>query len=88
MPDTVEIVVDGRPVRVAVGTTLAAALLDAGVWRFRSSVRGEPRAPICGMGICFECRVTVNGEAHQRACLLACVDGMVVTTGRAQGRAP
>lgn len=88
MPNTVEVVVDGRMLRVAAGATLAAALLDAGVWRFRSSVRGEPRAPICGMGICFECRVTVNGEAHQRACLIACTEGMVVATGAPEERAP
>ena len=88
MPATVEILVDGRPIRAAEGTTLAAALLDAGVWGFRTSVRGEPRAPICGMGICFECRVTVNGEPLQRACLIACEGGMVVATGGAEPRAP
>jgi predicted molibdopterin-dependent oxidoreductase YjgC len=88
VPDTFEITVDGRALRVAAGTTLAAALLDAGVWGFRTSVRGEPRAPICGMGSCFECRVTVNGEAHQRACLVTCAPGMVVSTDAVERRAP
>ena len=77
----VEIVVDGRRLRVSAGMTLAAALMDAGVGAFRISVTGMPRAPICGMGSCFECRVTVNGRPHQRSCLIPCSEGMVVETG-------
>lgn len=49
--------------------TLAAALARAGQ-PFRTSVTGEPRAPLCGMGVCHECRVTVGGDAHQLACIL------------------
>lgn len=85
MPDTVEIVVDGHRLRVSEGMTLAAALMNAGVSAFRSSVTGMLRAPICGMGSCFECRVTVNGEPHQRSCLIACREGMVVETGMGGG---
>lgn len=81
-----EIVVDGQRVRVSQGVTLAAALFDAGVTAFRISVTGAPRAPICGMGSCFECRVTVDGRPHQRSCLIACRDGMIVETG--SGSAP
>ena len=73
--------VDGAVVRTSDGMSLAAALLGAGVAAFRSSVGGEPRAPLCGMGVCFECRVTVDGMAHGRACLLPVVDGMRVSTG-------
>ena len=62
-----------------------AALIDAGVTAFRVSVSGAPRAPICGMGSCFECRVTVDGRPHQRSCLIPCRDGMIVETG--SGRA-
>lgn len=76
-----EIVVDGTRVRVSEGMTLASALMDAGVAAFRISVSGTPRAPICGMGSCFECRVTVNGRPHQRSCLIPCTEGMVVETG-------
>jgi D-hydroxyproline dehydrogenase subunit gamma len=81
MPESVRILVDGRAVEVAAGTSLAVALFDLGVTRFRTSVTGEPRGPICAMGICYECRVTVNGVPHRRACLLACADGMRVETG-------
>lgn len=47
---------------------------------FRRSVRGELRGPLCGMGICFECRATVNGHPHVRTCMTTCRDGMVVLT--------
>ena len=77
---TQRLVVDGKPLEVAVGTNVAAALLNAGVRRFRRSVDGEPRGPICAMGICFECRVTIDGVEHQRACMELCRDGMEVTT--------
>jgi sarcosine oxidase subunit alpha len=85
MPETVEIVVDGQRLRVSEGMTLAAALMDAGVSAFRISVTGTPRAPICGMGSCFECRVTVNGRPHQRSCLVPCSEGMLVDTGTGRG---
>jgi len=77
----VTITVDGRAVDAERGMMLAAAMMNAGVTAFRTSVGGEPRAPLCGMGICFECRVTVDGVAHRRACLVACEDGMRVETG-------
>lgn len=81
MGESVEIVVDGERLRVSEGMTLASALMDADVSAFRVSVSGAPRAPICGMGSCFECRVTVNGQQQQRACLIPCTEGMVVETG-------
>jgi len=43
-------------------------------------VRGEPRLPLCGMGVCFECRVCIDGVAEQRACMLPVRTGMQVTT--------
>jgi sarcosine oxidase subunit alpha len=78
--DPVTIVVDGRPCEVAAGVSVAAALLALGHAAFRTSVRGEPRGPVCGMGICFECRVTIDGHAHQRSCLVPCASGMIVDT--------
>lgn len=74
------VIVDGRPVQVEPGTTVAAALLNAGVTAFRQSVTGEQRAPLCGMGICFECRVTIDGVEHCRSCQTLCADGMRVKT--------
>ena len=77
---SVGIQVDGVVRRVAAGTSVAAALLNAGTWDFRRSVHGEPRAPLCGMGTCHECRVTIDGVAHRRACLVLVADGMQVQT--------
>jgi D-hydroxyproline dehydrogenase subunit gamma len=73
--------VDGATHRAAAGTTVAAALLNAGVWSFRTAVTGGARAPLCGMGACHECRVTIDGVAHRRACLVPLAEGMVVRTG-------
>ncbi len=74
------ITVNGRPIQVDEGTSVAAAMIAANE-ACRLSVRGEPRAPLCGMGICMECRATVNGTPHQRTCQLQCAPGMVVVTG-------
>ncbi len=73
-----EIVVDGEPVPADEGQTVAAALFNAGLAAVRISVSGEPRGPLCAMGICFECRVTIDGEPGRRACLTACRPGMRV----------
>ncbi len=73
--------INGKILRVADGTSVAAALLLAGQ-PSRLSVTGAPRAALCGMGICFECRALVNGTPHQRTCQLLCADGMTVETNR------
>ncbi len=73
--------VDGRPVEVASGLTVAAALWNLGLWAFRSSSTGTPRGPVCGMGVCFECRVTIDGRPHRRACLEVVAPGMEIATG-------
>ena len=72
--------VDGELRRAAAGSSVAAALLNAGIWHLRDSVDSAPRAPLCGMGICYECRVTIDGEAHRRACLVPLAEGMIVRT--------
>ena len=62
-------------------TTVAAALLNAGIKVFRTSVGGESRGPLCGMGICFECRVTIDDVPHRRSCTVLVTEGMKVVTG-------
>lgn len=78
MPDSITLRINGSPISVAAGTTLAAAILNAGATTFRRSVTGTPRAPLCAMGVCFECRVTLNGVRHVPCCQLLCRDGMDV----------
>jgi len=75
---TVRLLFENQALEVQEGITLAAALAGTGPIGFRYSVSGEPRAAFCGMGTCFECRVTVDGIAHQRACQIIVRDGMEV----------
>ena len=78
--EAVSVTIDGVLVRVPAGTSVAAAILVSGRVRFRDSVSGEPRGPVCGMGTCFECVVMVNDQARVRSCLVECAEGMEVWT--------
>ncbi|HEU4435786.1 MAG TPA: (2Fe-2S)-binding protein [Pyrinomonadaceae bacterium] len=80
MPETIMLMVNGVEVTMPSGSMVSAAVMTAGITTFRRSVTGEPRGPVCGMGICFECRVTIDGEAHCRSCQTVCRDGMDVRT--------
>lgn len=75
----IEIVIDGQPVRVAPGTSVAAAVMNTGK-ACRGSVEGEKRGPLCGMGVCFECRVEIDGVKHERSCMIEAREGMLVRT--------
>jgi sarcosine oxidase subunit alpha len=79
VPETCSITVNGKTLRVSAATSVAAAILNAGE-PTRISLQGEPRGPLCGMGICMECRATVNGVAHARTCHMVCEPGMEVVT--------
>jgi sarcosine oxidase subunit alpha len=80
MPRDVTLTVNGARVSVPEGSMVSTAVAAAGVTGFRTSVTGEPRAPLCGMGICFECRVVLDGRAHVRSCQVVSRDGMEVRT--------
>lgn len=75
------IFINQQPFEADTGSSVASALLQAGITHFRTSVTGQPRAPICGMGVCYECRVTINGTPHQRSCLIPCEAEMEITVG-------
>lgn len=77
----VTLTVNHCTITIPEGSTVAAALLNASAW-CRISESGEPRTPLCGMGICFECRAVVDGVPHRRTCQIACRDGMIVETQR------
>lgn len=79
----IQVFLDGDAVNVAAGTSVAAALGNRPPGCTRISVRGEQRAPVCGMGICQECRVRVDGRVCL-ACQTVCREGMRVDTGIAQ----
>lgn len=72
--------VNGRAISVPRGTIVAAAIALAGISGFRRSVLQQPRGPLCGMGICMECRVIIDGQAHCRSCQTPCEPDMEVRT--------
>lgn len=77
---TVHLSIDGQIVTVPAGASVAAAVAHIAPARFRDSVHGMPRAPLCGMGVCFECRVRIDGLAQLRACMTPVREGMQVIT--------
>lgn len=79
MPSQVSVTVNGVPMSVPSGATVAVAVMMAGQ-SCRVSVSSEPRGPLCGMGICFECRVVVNGNPHVRSCQVLCEQDMYIAT--------
>lgn len=78
-PFTIE--VNGEAIAARDGQTVAAALLAAGQDVFRHMPSGAPRSIFCGMGVCFDCLVTVDGLADQRACITPVRSGMQVQLG-------
>ena len=77
---------DGTPITFREGQTVAAALLNTGILSWRTTRRaGRTRGLLCGIGICFDCLVTVDGLPNQRACLLAARPDSTVTAQTGTG---
>lgn len=80
---TLNVSVDGTPVRARAGDSVAAALLAAGIEHVRiTPVSGAPRAPYCMMGVCFDCLVSIDGVGNRQACMITVADGMTIQTQR------
>lgn len=71
---------DGTQVAACEGDSIAAALAAQGIRQLGSRRNGQARGQFCGMGICQDCLVTVDGRRSVRACMETVGDGMVVTT--------
>jgi predicted molibdopterin-dependent oxidoreductase YjgC len=86
MDQRVRFAFDGEELEATPGQTVAAALLAAGrrVWRYTSR-HGEPRGLFCGMGICFDCLVQIDGRPNVRACRTPVLPGMRVETQQGSG---
>ena len=76
----IELTVDGTPLEAPAGQSLGAVLLQAGRTALRNSPSGTPRGLFCGIGVCQECRVVVDGVVA-RACVTPVAAGMQVSTG-------
>ena len=79
---------DGREIEALEGETIAAALAASGIVAVRQARSGAPRGPFCGMGVCFDCLVTVDGRPSQRACLTKVSAGMDVRSSPIATAAP
>jgi len=77
---------DGQPIDVQPGQSVAAALIAAGIRSWRRTRAGDrPRGVFCGIGVCFDCLATINGRPNLRACLVEAASGDVVTTQHGTG---
>ena len=78
MSDTVSFTFEGRDLAGRRGESLAAALIAAGVRSFRATRTGAERGIFCGMGVCQDCLVEIDGRSNQRACMVKLDRSMTV----------
>jgi sarcosine oxidase subunit alpha len=80
---TITVFINNHPYTCDASNSVAGAIAQVHqqLVTTRQSVHGMPRTAVCGMGICFECRVTINGITHQLACQTPVVAGMHITYG-------
>jgi predicted molibdopterin-dependent oxidoreductase YjgC len=83
---SVSVTIDDKPVRVGAGQTVAAAVLGHGLdWTRRTPVSDSPRAPLCMMGVCFECLMEIDGVPNRQACMVTVAEGMRIRRQRGAG---
>lgn len=78
----VRITVDGEPREAYEGESVAAAVMADGDLELRRTASGDPRGYFCGMGVCFDCVMTVDGVLNTRTCVSWVRDGMSVERPR------
>jgi len=77
----IKLIVDGKEIKAFKGETVLAALIASGYKILKiNPVSHEPRGAFCGMGICFECTMTIDGVPNTRACMTEVHEGMIVET--------
>lgn len=81
MGKPLKIYINGKATQVEPGITVLAALISQGLVALKTSRQiREPRGAVCGMGVCYECRVEINGSPNVRACMSAVEDEMEIRT--------
>ena len=76
-----ELAFDGQAVPFRDGQTIGAALTAVGISSWRSTRRrGAPRGLFCGIGVCYDCLLTVDGLRARRACVTPARAGQIVCT--------
>ncbi len=77
--NTVTVNIEGEDVQVAVGETVAVAVLVHNLGYTRTTaISGVPRAPLCMMGVCFECLMEIDGLPNRQACQVQVAEGMKI----------
>jgi predicted molibdopterin-dependent oxidoreductase YjgC len=85
----VNITIDDKPCTVPAGESVAAAVLASGIRYTRTSpISGLPRAPLCLMGVCYECLMIIDGRSSQRACQTIVAEGMNIKIQQGTGVLP
>ena len=86
-PNTVTVDIEGKLVKVPAGDTVAAAVLVESLGHTRTHpVSGAPRAPLCMMGVCFECLMEIDGLPNRQACQVQVTEGMTIRRQHGVGR--
>ena len=80
---------DGEELHALAGQMVAAAILASGRRILRHTrFEAKPRGIFCGIGICFDCLVLIDGIPNQRACIVEIKEGMQVATQQGAGTYP
>ena len=74
----IRIFVNGRETYAYRGETVLAALVTAGYITLRRDKNGQPRGAFCGMGVCYDCLVSINGMPNRRSCMIEVEEGMEI----------
>jgi predicted molibdopterin-dependent oxidoreductase YjgC len=79
MKNEIKVVLNGKETTAGPGDTVLAVLIASGFKALKKSRKiNESRGPLCGMGVCYECQVSINGEPNQRACMTEVADRMEI----------
>ncbi len=85
--NTVTVDIEGNKVEVPEGETVAAAVLIENLGHTRTHpISGAPRAPLCMMGVCFECLMEIDGLPNRQACQVQVAKGMTIRRQQGAGR--
>ena len=81
-----EIEVDGILRQAFEGETVASVMLANRTRTLRKTRKAkEPRGLFCGIGVCYDCLIIVDGSANVRACMTKAEPGMKVRTQEGVG---
>lgn len=69
---------EGKPIEAPAGSSVAAALIASDRIAWRTTREGSQRGLFCGIGVCFDCIVEIDGQSGQRACMIPLAPGMSI----------